>query len=156
MALFDEPPRGDFATRLRSYSGYVRITSGADEPELERVAGLARNVAELCEEHRPTGVWVEVPAKAGAYKRNRGKGPAMADGMRKLHMAIGAVVAGATLAGVRVVPCTSGVPKEKRHAALQQAEQVSRVQLPRGARGGILWDVWDAIYLGMLYAGREP
>lgn len=144
------PPPNDFAARLRSYSGHFRIRTGTRTELLRRAQTLAQEMHRLCVSWRPQGVWLEVPSKTGAYQRNRGLSRAMAGGLAKLNLSIGALVAGAVLADVPVHPVTSALPKHKRQELLEAQARHAGIVLPRGKRGAILEDVWDALYLGVL------
>lgn len=148
------PTPADFGSRLGLLWKTEEIVTDAQAPLFERVEHIAWALQRKLLEFDVDRVFLELPSKPGAYKRNRGLSLAMADGMRKLHLAIGAVVAVCSYLGVDVVPVSSGVPKAERQAMLKNAAKLEGVELPTGPRGGVRHDLWDAIYLGVCNVGR--
>lgn len=153
LAIFHVPDGVEQSTpeaRLRMLQSSHTLSTLVEDPPQTRLRALSVQLDAYIG-HIPEGVEVqayfEMPARDGDYgrtgKRNRAS-------VNKLYMAIGALLA--TLAR-REIPVTTvkalTTKKEQRHEILELLERTTKVELPRGPRGGIRHDEWDAIMVGV-------
>lgn len=135
----------DALTHLMVPPYELKTDPGAELPRrLERI----RAVVNLELLGREVQAVVEMPAVEALYRRNRGLGRAMARNLNRLHMGIGAVLA----AVPQSMPChlvrADGETKGSRQRILALQARIAGVELPRGPRGGVPEDAWDATWLG--------
>ena len=137
-----------------------------------RLHSIAAQVTEAVLFWSPVKVYVERPAIDGVYRaRRRGNNQSTLAGQNRLYESRGAILA-ATTAAMLVIQHrpedvidieAGGIPKGNRHRMLAYSEDQVRkllerpnvtrtagpVTLPRGPRGGIPSDEWDAVWIGI-------
>lgn len=118
----------------------------------DRLDQLRSRIFDVASEVRATRVVLELPATAGAYKRNRGgrTGNLIPQGIAQLNRAIGALICGAYqhTADIELVPA-SGVPKKRRIAIVKTNLRLAGHSLSRHARPSP--DILDAVGIGLMW-----
>ena len=151
------PPSAPVALARLRETGMIKTSSKKALPE--RLAALHDGVTETIRRVAAAEVAIEVPSKAGEYRRT---GKRNAGAMQNLERAIGAMMVAAAEcvgpANVRLFPAPAGAwaKKEHRHAWLRSIAKEANVPLPFGPRGGVPADVWDAIYVGVQVLRTPP
>lgn len=157
-------PTTNFARAAEALeSDYTILDTSPDMLLADRLEALALNIGASCGPGRPyeAGViYLELPAIEGggyAAMRTRMGVTRNAGAIGKLHMAIGALLAGIRLARVMVVPFPAPrINKDrKRDAVRQLLTQVGKPDWGKGPRGGERQDVLDAAFNG-LWVLTEP
>lgn len=132
---------------LTSFQTIFETKTEAGIPVADRYRALGEWVRALAQ----TGlavIYIESPPSAHAYDRHALLG--IVSGLSKLYGAIGALGGGLAGLDVRVrFASPSSVPKDRRFTALRDTLGLlgRSTELLYGSRGGVRWDVVDAIYL---------
>lgn len=153
-----------FARGLRAHTALIAVARLRDHGSIETDAKTAlgwrlKTIYDFAlqrmiglRDENPLEVAIEVPSKAGQYRRTGAKNAAA---MQNVERVIGVLTVAAVNAvgpeNVRLTPAPSGkwAKKEHRHAWLRSIAREAGVELPLGPRGGVPLDVWDAIWNGV-------
>jgi len=153
-------PTSNFAVAVRALElDYTILDTTPDMLLADRLDALSLNIEAACGPGRPYEagiIYLELPSLAGgSYQamRTRMGATRNAADIGKLHMAIGALIAGMRRAGVMVVPFPAPrINKDKKRDAVRQ---LVPADWAKGPRGGEKQDVLDACFNG-LWVLTEP
>lgn len=136
---------------VKAWRASWTITTDPADPYAVRCAQIALQLEADVDRWRPRLIYLEVPEISGDY----GDDTQRRDSVNRLHVGIGAVLAGLGVATAdrlcdvhQVKPGT--MPKAQRHAVLADAFRKARIRLPTGPKGGVTTkeDERDAIWIG--------
>jgi hypothetical protein len=153
---------GRFEDALRCFREVMQHRTSADEEVIARLGEIGRWTAGEVHRLEVDLVVIEAPARVGAYQerqdRQRTKANIIGRGEALLNRAMGAITAGAELAGARCVELSASLyphhfrDKKARHKAMNDV----LVRLKRPPLKGNV-DTRDAAFIGAFYLSlRRP